>query len=234
MGTPEHEKAEQLRRDMVAQAWALLEKHREFPSVIVELNDADQELRESRPEEAKGRLSEARLEYLLRVLDAHGKAYLRLVVDLESVKAIATVMDDFAREMWWQFSGVPPELIPPTTPFVKPQPEQAQRTRIFDRAHHWTVEGYRCLAAIQRMGPTSPSCEPSDKPPVKTISDRLDDAATHRGISHEEQASRIHISRTAYFEVKAGRGGKKSRRKTENYLSRVFNDIDRKSEPNKD
>jgi hypothetical protein len=72
------------------------------------------------------------------------------------------------------------------------------------------------------------------QPASPTISERLDEATVDEGISHEEQAHRIGISRTVYFEVKAGRGGRKSRRKTENYLSRIFNKIDRKSGLNRD
>jgi len=53
----------------------------------------------------------------------------------------------------------------------------------------------------------------------KSIGDRLDDVALAENISHEEQASRIGISRTAYFQVKAGRGGKRSKGKVMNYLN---------------
>jgi hypothetical protein len=37
-------------------------------------------------------------------------------------------------------------------------------------------------------------------------------------ISHQEQGARIGIGRSTYFEVKAGRGGKKARRRAEEYL----------------
>jgi hypothetical protein len=60
---------------------------------------------------------------------------------------------------------------------------------------------------------------PPTEPRAKTISERLDDVAVHADITHDEQAHRIGISRTAYFEVKAGRGGRKSRRKVEIYLT---------------
>jgi hypothetical protein len=43
---------------------------------------------------------------------------------------------------------------------------------------------------------------------AKTIGDRLDEIALLEDISHEEQADRIGISRSMYFEVKAGRGGR--------------------------
>lgn len=47
---------------------------------------------------------------------------------------------------------------------------------------------------------------------------RLDTASDAEMISHNEQAARIGIGRSTYFEVKAGRGGKKARRLAEKYL----------------
>lgn len=46
------------------------------------------------------------------------------------------------------------------------------------------------------------------------------DAEAHRlNISHEQLAAKIGISRTTYFDLKAGRGGKRSRRLAQAYLS---------------
>jgi hypothetical protein len=47
---------------------------------------------------------------------------------------------------------------------------------------------------------------------------RLDGASDSALISHQEQAARIGIGRSTYFRVKAGRGGKKARRRAEEYL----------------
>ena len=58
----------------------------------------------------------------------------------------------------------------------------------------------------------------------KSIGEQLDDAILRLDISHEEQAERIGISRTTYFEVKAGRGGRKARKKTATYLSVLISD----------
>ena len=68
-------------------------------------------------------------------------------------------------------------------------------------------------------------------PPFKTLSELLDDAAILGDISHEEQAAKIGISRTTYFEVKAGRGGRKSRRATQLYLDGALGS---NAEPNPD
>lgn len=64
----------------------------------------------------------------------------------------------------------------------------------------------------------------SQQPQVKakSISDRLDEAVVLEDINHDEQARRIGIGRTTYYEVKNGRGGIKSRAKIENYLRRVL------------
>jgi hypothetical protein len=59
----------------------------------------------------------------------------------------------------------------------------------------------------------------------KSIGERLDDVALVEDISHEEQAHRIGIGRTTYFEVKSGGGGRKARQKTENYLATVLSEI---------
>ncbi|MGA2182813.1 MAG: hypothetical protein ABSH47_07265 [Bryobacteraceae bacterium] len=106
------------------------------------------------------------------------------------------------------------------------------------RRSHWVS------AALQRVRkfnaerpPSAGSSSPAPvlpEPPAETTSRRLDVAADYQGISHEEQAAQIGISRTAYFEVKAGRGGKKSRRKTETYLSNVFNKMNHESGLNRD
>ena len=50
---------------------------------------------------------------------------------------------------------------------------------------------------------------------------RLDEVAYRLKISHEKLAEEIGLSRTAYFEVKAGRGSKRSRHLAEAYLSKL-------------
>jgi len=75
------------------------------------------------------------------------------------------------------------------------------------------------------MKPTDKPATPSGQlpgPDAKSTSDRMDEASLRADISHEEQADRIKISRTTYFAVKAGRGGRKSKRKVEDYLTRVL------------
>ena len=137
--------AEVARRQDVENARALFEKKPGFPAVLVEIDENDRSIESEAPVEANQRLTEARLEHLIRFLDNRGQAYLRLIDDLESGKALTVMLDDFARNTWWQLSGVPIESIPPTSPFSKPHPTQIQRDRIMQRAKHWVIEGHRRL-----------------------------------------------------------------------------------------
>lgn len=68
---------------------------------------------------------------------------------------------------------------------------------------------------------SGPSSELTTAHRPTNISDQLDEACLKADISHEEQADRIGISRTTYFEVKAGRGGRKARRKVSIYITSI-------------
>jgi len=56
----------------------------------------------------------------------------------------------------------------------------------------------------------------------KTVGEKLEEVAARENISHEEQAERIGISRSAYFAVKAGGGGTRVRQRAALYLQRFF------------
>jgi hypothetical protein len=64
---------------------------------------------------------------------------------------------------------------------------------------------------------------------MKTLGARLNEITVLKGISHEELANRIGISRSAYFEVKGGHGGAKSKAKAELYLSHLSSETSRKN-----
>jgi len=62
--------------------------------------------------------------------------------------------------------------------------------------------------------------------PPRPIGERLDEIVLgDKSLSHEELADRIGISRTTYFEVKAGRGGRKAKKKTEIYLKLLLSKV---------
>ena len=96
------------------------------------------------------------MEHLLKYVDVRGKAYLRLVTDWESLEAVETIMDDFSRATWFQFSWIPIEVIPPSVPFAKPELLQLQRDQIRSKERDWVIEAHRRLASIrQRSGSAS-------------------------------------------------------------------------------
>ena len=55
----------------------------------------------------------------------------------------------------------------------------------------------------------------------KPLPERMDDHVAREKITHDELAFRIEIGRTSYFRVKAGGGGKRARKLTEEYLAKV-------------
>jgi hypothetical protein len=65
---------------------------------------------------------------------------------------------------------------------------------------------------------------PPTFPKQTDLGGRLDELVLRLDISHEELADRIKLSRSTYFEVKAGRGGRSSRRKVEAYLAKQESD----------
>jgi hypothetical protein len=79
-------------------------------------------------ETAKERLSDARLDHFLKILDVYGEAFLDLVSDLESVEAIGVMMELRARTAWWETSWLPFDI--PSDPFGKPHPVHIQIDKI--------------------------------------------------------------------------------------------------------
>jgi hypothetical protein len=220
-------RAQRLKLQKLKKVFALLEQNVEFPNVRVRIYDRERELVETRSEEATKLHSESRMEYVLKFVNIRGEAYLQLVNDLKSQKAFEILMNDLVPWAWEQFSGFPIDILPPLRPGTKESQHHTNANRIIKMAHHWIMEGYRRLDSLKEKsmlaadGATSGTAI-HKAPDGKSLSEKLDEAALHEDISHEEQAHRIGLSRTTYFEVKTGRGGKKARTKTALYLSRVF------------
>src|ERR1700733_11795481 len=119
--TPGHRRAaravEKQRRTQLANAIAFLEKHPEYPGVVVQAHVGHQRIEGDLTDAAKVRLSPARLEYALKLIDNTGEAFLQLVKDLDHEKAFITILDDTFRQAWEHFSGMPLASVPPTSPF---------------------------------------------------------------------------------------------------------------------
>jgi len=144
------EQAAQERRESVKKAFELLEQNLEFHGARVRIDEREQEVEKAIAREKPERLSESRFDYCIRLLDIEGEEYLRLVVNLESHKAYATVIDDLVRRIFIHFSGIPIEVIPPTLPFAPgpPPPEFQYRDKLLKRGRHWVIEGHRRLADL--------------------------------------------------------------------------------------
>jgi hypothetical protein len=180
-----------------------------------------QELEVSRDLNAAPIASPGRLEQAIRKLDLRGKAYSELVQAPAVQDAFIHILRWLAKIAWQDFTGYTVEVYPLMG-------YKAQQ--ILERVQYWINEGYKRLAnaATGAKQPESQNLPDSSVSPAtqarqpRTIGDRLDEAALAEDISHEEQAHRIGIARTTYFEVKSGHGGKKAKHKTEIYLESVL------------
>jgi len=193
----------------VQNAIKTFDAHPDFPAIQVQIYERITELMKATSSQSPG--TDERMQTAIKVLDIYAEGYLRFVTDMQSQKVYIDLLGGVGYIAAETYTGSPMEhmfLLPPNA------------VQIQQRVGHWTNEGFKRIASQ----PTAGRLEPGSIP-ARTISERLDDASIHAGISHEEQASRIGISRTAYFEVKAGRGGKNSRKKTETYLSKVLREI---------
>ncbi len=158
METPRNERqekqdAERLRQENVVKAIKLIERNPEFSDVLVQIHDRNQALEAQMPTEAKERLSEARLTYLLKWVEIFGEAHLRVVTDLESVESLTTIMEHFVRATWLKFSGIPMEEIRPSPQFAQPHPTQSKRDKLLKAAQHWVMEWHRRLASLRKDRP---------------------------------------------------------------------------------
>lgn len=166
------EEAQRKRLEAVKKAFELLEQNPDFPSARVRLHDRELDVERSGiPNGPQERMSEARFEYCIRLFDIECEEYLRLVVDLESHRAYATIIDELIRRIFFHFSGLPIETIPPTSPFMKaPLPDPlVHRDKLLRRAQYWVIEGHRRLAALR-----APPSKKSAKSQRKTLEPRPD------------------------------------------------------------
>lgn len=92
---------------------------------------------------------------------------------------------------------------------VGPRREEPSPTPV--RSRVWSVSEH-----------AEPNRESEVEPRSKSIGDRLDEAAALEDINYDEQARRIGIGRTAYYDARKGKGGKKTRIKIQKYLKRVL------------
>src|ERR1039458_6084949 len=122
-----------------------------------------------------------------------------------AMKYRSLVWDSAIAAGWWRCASETPQNIFPERVghYWVWRDDRTDWHRLFhDETEEWVVR----LPVISKAG-VAPN-----------LGARLDAACDSAMISHQEQGARIGIGRSTYFEVKAGRGGKKARRRAEEYL----------------
>jgi hypothetical protein len=142
-------------QERISVALATLEKNTTALSdALVYIYKRKRALERNKPSEANARLSEPRLLHCIKLMDIQAKGYLRLVTNLDTEKAFATlIMEQFLPEAWdlfGDFSGTLPIRAVPPTPSLPTQanPAQLQADRFRERAHHWIMKGYERLKVL--------------------------------------------------------------------------------------
>jgi len=133
------ERYEQEKRDLLAKANALFERHPAYSKAEIQIYEKSNGLQAAEPLESLEKGSEARLVRTLKALDIRCEAYLQLVPDLEHLKAFRQKLNWFVWESWMYFCGFPLDMVPaphPTTPLNE---HQAKAKRFWDRSHHWYI-----------------------------------------------------------------------------------------------
>jgi hypothetical protein len=233
----------QARQQKRRKAHALIESLDGYAAARVQIHErAEAALRQLGTPVAR---TEELLGYTLGTLRINAEAIVELIFNIGSQRAYVTVLEEWADWAWAVYTGTSPDLYPPV-PAIGPL--QPAGDAIAREVRHWTNEGFRRIVKSQQAkrdtkmpwassrtaeepiepvsgrmaSPMELAPAPSPQPELtrpKTLGERLDDAKIAADISHEEQAHKIGLSRTVYFEVKAGRGGRGARRQAEKYLN---------------
>jgi hypothetical protein len=197
------------------QAKALLRRHPEFPNAQVYIKDKLEVLYSSSTTPFDAARSPARAEIMKSFFDIHAAAYLRLVDDISLHEAYSYLLNDIIRETWGNYTKTSKAYFHSEAsmdaPFV---------SALTQRAQYWETEGYRRIAAAHEAAKVGTPSNVAQ--PLPSIGEVLDELALTENISHDEQANRIGVSRSIYFDVKAGRGKKKALAKAKLYIGRVL------------
>src|ERR1700686_5020974 len=101
--------AERLRRTAVKNAIELLKAHPSFPAAQVQIHELTEALTRDLSGQEPAFGTDARMELALRIFDIRSNAYLGLVTDMKSQEAYMTILGEFARNAWEQYTGYPNE-----------------------------------------------------------------------------------------------------------------------------
>src|SRR5258708_35367117 len=118
--------------DRLKKAVELLESQPEFASVQVQIHDRTNLIASKASGRAEKLATPSRLRYLLDIFDAHAEAYQRLIVDIETQKAVMLFVEEIARRTWEQYIGHSSLPIPHSN-----IPGNRQLERLQTRIRYW-------------------------------------------------------------------------------------------------
>jgi hypothetical protein len=169
------------------------------------------------------------IQYLMAVFEAFAKEACSVGRDrIWTVETVRIETMAFLRSVsmyaHWRYNDtfVMPQVIGYGGELHPPFLESCERTEEWRRYQDGMVE----LAILQSVPKVIPVARSYGEQPhadgahAKTIGEQLDEIVLIGPLSHEQLAEEIGISRSAYFVVKAGGGGRKVKSKTSLYLSK--------------
>jgi hypothetical protein len=105
-------------------AFELLKANRSFPNAQVKIHEKTKAvMRDLSAQEPEFR-TDARMELALRIFDIRSNVYLGLVTNVKSQEAFMTIVGEFARNAWEQYTRYPYDMLPPY-PCVPPSNSKA-------------------------------------------------------------------------------------------------------------
>ncbi len=141
-------RAARLRQRAVENAIGILKVHPDFPSAQVKILTCAEEVTSNLSAQGRAFFTDARMDYAVRLLDIRAEAYLSLITDLRSQEAYMTILDEFWRGAWREYTGFPIDILEPAN-------GNANLETIFQRARYWTIESYKVLQSLERTPSTT-------------------------------------------------------------------------------
>jgi hypothetical protein len=182
----EAEEFEKTRRKAVDNAFEVLKKLPDFPSVQVEVMEVARDIRKVAPGWPLTNLPlSKRLEYTLKMLDAACSAYLKLVSDIVSQEAYTIILNEFVRTAWEEFVGMSG---------AEPLPRNREFQAIQEQGRHWHIESYKRLID---PGPLGEERLGSDEEPPDLIALRQQLLIEYKAATGNPSNRQIYRSRNA-------------------------------------
>ena len=158
----------------------LLKAHPNFPRVQVQIHEQTNAAMGDLSGQEPAFGTDGQMELALRIFEIRSSAYLELVTEIKSQEAYMTILGEFARAAWEQYTGYAFQLLPPYG-----ATGQTAWTRINARLSHWTHEGYRVLSSVSREDRTRPRIVSEQKTAASSTPRPIEVFASY---SHQDEA----------------------------------------------